>query len=209
MMNNLPKKIIIGVFLVALFGELIWAMVYVSNKAKKKPLETITTQQNFQQNQQSEFEETQNQNNISGVTFSLNPSFGKIKIGQVFPVTIVINANNKTISGADAVLFYESDKLTPENEISIGTIFPEYPLIKINAEKEKISITGTMTNSGQQPFSGQGVFATIRFKAISEGSAKVKFDFTKGVTSDSNIVDKTTGKDLLERVINGSYTLIK
>jgi len=121
----------------------------------------------------------------------------------------MVNTIEKELSGADVVLLYDSKKLLPEEPFTQGTIFPDYPLIKINKEKAKISITGTITDPNQKSFIGKGIFATVRFKAIAEGEAFVKFDFTSGSTADSNLTDRKNGKDVLERVINGKYTIIR
>ena len=60
-------------------------------------------------------------------------------------------------------------------------------------------------SAGGATFIGTGVLATIHFKAISSGSSYLKFDFKRGVTTDTNAAHK--GKDQLARVVDAIYTV--
>lgn len=192
-MKILSKKVILFIFFLVLFVELVWVMAYFVKKTRPQTqfigsgVSTSTTSFAF--------------------TLSLDPPRKSVKVGETFSVTIMVDAGGKKLSGVDAVLFYDANKVVPEGKIIPGTLFPSYPLQKISTSAGKISITGTMTSNSQQPFTGKGIFATLNFKAMSAGEALFAFDFMRGSTIDSNFVEFSSGKDLLESVSNGRYTI--
>jgi len=189
------KKIIIIIFIIALLGELVWGINYLFSKN--------TTQKTDKQGAKADMEEI-----INVPNFSLTPKIGIYNMGSVFSVNLKIDSLNQGLSGADAILTYDK-QLLEFVEIIPGKIFPFYPLRKNNIDKGEVSITGTLTDPSQSLFTGKGTFATVKFRVLNVGETKIKFDFTPGSTADSNLVEKKTGKDILETVINGSYTLIK
>lgn len=198
------KKVIFIVFLLFLLIELSWAIFYINkNSANNQLISSILTKIGLRKEKGLILED-----NLNIPFFELSPRTASLTYGEEKILEIKINSPNKTLSGADVVLLYDPE-FTEPIELLPGDVFPDYPLLKINKEKSKISITGTMTNPSQKPFIGNGIFAKIKVRFLKEGETKLKFDFYPGSTADSNLTEKESGKDILETVYNGSYTIIK
>jgi len=189
------KKILL-ILAIFIFIELVWAKFYLT---KKGPTQSPTTQEKTA---------TQTRPDTS-INFSLSPDQQIIKINQPFEVKLIINTQNKSASAADAIILYDPNFLkTSQKDITVGTIFPSYLLVKNDPEKGKITIMGTTTDPAQTPFSGKGVFATIKFTPTKVGQTNLSYEFTKGSTADSNIVSSKTVKDILEKTKSATYTII-
>lgn len=122
-----------------------------------------------------------------------------VKSGDTISVSVEVNSPQLT-SGVDVVAKFDSTLLSAiDGDIHQGTIFPLYPLLKL--ESGVVRISGIAT-PGSVGFSGKDIFAVVNFKALKSGVAKLTLDFTPGSTADSNIVGAESGKDLLEEVGN-------
>ncbi|OGE14383.1 hypothetical protein A3F00_05180 [Candidatus Daviesbacteria bacterium RIFCSPHIGHO2_12_FULL_37_11] len=129
---------------------------------------------------------------------SLSSVKNEFKVGEVIPVTISIDTDSQVVDGVDVVLNFDPAALEASSaSITTGTIFPEYPVAKV--EKGIVRITAITSLAGVG-YSGSGIFATINFKAKQKGQAKVTVDFTKGSTTDTNIVGTEFPDDMLSEV---------
>lgn len=144
-------------------------------------------------------------------TLSLSPSSGTFNRGCSQTVNITLNTGGAQTDGTDAILIYDPSRL---NAISIvnGTIYADYPGNNIDSANGKITVSGLASVTA--PFTGQGgVLATINFIVKSDapvGVTQVNFDFdanNKSKTTDSNVVQRGTVADILNSVVNGSYTV--
>lgn len=121
------------------------------------------------------------------------------KIGETIPVSIKIDTGGQTADGVDVNLKFDPEILEAKSSsITTGTIFPDFPVSKVDQDGT-IRITGITSLQGEG-FSGSGVFATINFKAKAKGLTLVKVEFTKGSTTDSNIVGTQVADDMLSEV---------
>lgn len=185
------KKIII-ILVIFVFIELIWAGFYLRAKT---PLQPGLSKK-----------ETQKADTETSLSFS--PQNQTLTLNKPFKVKIMVNTNKQNASAVDTVISYDPKFLkTAEENITPGTIFPSYPLIKNDPQKGEIDITATTIDPKQTPFQGYDVFATIEFTPIKTGQTNLSFDFTKGKTNDSNIIEPKSIKDILEKVNNASYTI--
>lgn len=150
-----------------------------------------------------------------GGTIKLDPSSGNKKVGETFPVNIKIDTAGKSIDGVDIfALNYDSkvlevvdgDSAVDGIQINQGKIFPIFIGNKVDKEKGKITISGIVT-PGEKGYKGAGVMATVNFKAISAGPAKINFDFNKDSTVDTNMVEHGSAKEVLEGVQNASFII--
>jgi hypothetical protein len=145
---------------------------------------------------------------------SLNPQTKTIKSGETFAVDIILNTSDKQIDGVDIYsLHYDPslmeviDDMPDQSGIQIkpGTI------LEVNAanivEPKNGSIKFSQVTTGGSHYVGSGVLATIHFKALTSGTAYLKFDFIRGETTDSNAAYH--GKDQLSQVVDGIYTIQK
>ncbi len=123
------------------------------------------------------------------------------KINETVQVSVVIGSGGHTIDGVDLVVRYNPKVLeATQGGLIKGKILSEYPLVSLDANKGLISISGI--SSLNKGFIGTGQFASLLFKAKAVGTAPLTIDFTKGSTTDSNLVESGTSKDILEIVDN-------
>ncbi len=143
-------------------------------------------------------------------TLSLNPSSGTFNRGCSFSIKIDLNTQGTQTDGTDAILDYDPTRVTPQTIIS-GSIYPDYPGNFIDAQARKINISGLA--SVQEAFSSSGTLATVNFTVPQNaptGLTQIILEFdpnNKTKTTDSNVVERGTVADVLNSVINGSYTI--
>ncbi|MBI2601145.1 hypothetical protein HYW42_04270 [Candidatus Daviesbacteria bacterium] len=147
---------------------------------------------------------------VFAATLSLSPSTGNFNKGCDVTVDINLNTEGVQTDGTDAIVLYDSSRLTA-NQIVSGQIYSDYPGNNIDEQSGKITISGL--SSVSSAFSGSGTFAKINFTVkdnASVGVTQVKFDFDsndKSKTTDSNVVERGTVADVLSSVVNGNYTI--
>lgn len=132
---------------------------------------------------------------------SLNVPKTSFNAAETIPVSVIIDTGSNTISGADLIVRFDPKILeaTPEDLVR-GKIFDGYPVMSVDAKKGLISISGI--NSLKNGFKGSGQFALINLKAKAQGKTTLTIDFKKGSTTDSNLVEVNSSKDVLESVDN-------
>lgn len=123
------------------------------------------------------------------------------RLNETVLVSVVVGTGGHTIDGVDLVVRYNPKVLeATQGGLIKGKILSEYPLVSLDAGKGLISISGI--SSLNKGFIGTGQFATLNFKAKAVGAAPLTIDFTKDSTTDSNLVETGTSKDILEIVDN-------
>ena len=146
----------------------------------------------------------------TGATLSLSPASGTFNKGCTFSLTVNLDTGGASTDGTDAILFYDPTRLTA-TKITSGTIYPDYPGNNIDTQQGKITVSGL--SSVTSAYSGSGVLATIDFQVAPNapaGVTQVKFDFDptdKAKTTDSNVVERGTISDILNQVVDGSFTI--
>lgn len=141
---------------------------------------------------------------------SLDPLSGTFNRGCSFSLNINLDTGGAQTDGTDAILFYDVSRFTATS-ITNGTIYPDYPGNNIDPQGGKITISGLA--SVNTPFTGKGTLATANFKVAdtaATGATQITFDFdpnNKAKTIDSNVVERGTVVDVLNSVVNGSYTV--
>jgi len=145
---------------------------------------------------------------------TLDPQTETLKVGDTFPVNIMLDTAGNHIDGVDIfALHYDPTLLTviDDSAKAKGVQITPGPILPVNAYNLVDSKSGSikfsqLVNPGGN-FMGQGVLATIHFKALSAGTAYLKFDYSQGSTTDSNAAYH--GKDELSKVVDGIYTITK
>lgn len=143
-------------------------------------------------------------------TLSLSPAIGTFNKGCAFTLEIALNTGSAATDGTDAILIYDPARFQATS-VASGTIYPDYPGNNIDEAGGKVTVSGlaSVTNG----YSGSGTLATVNFKVVDTaqtGLSQIKFDFDpndKGKTTDSNVVERGTVSDILNSVVNGSYTV--
>lgn len=139
---------------------------------------------------------------ITDATLSLISSKKDFKQGEILLVNINLQTGGHKTIGTDIVLKYNPKVLeTSQTAFIRGTVYPDYPLIKVDNEKGLINISGVVT-SKDGSFEGTGLFGQVAFKAKSVGLATVQLEFIKDASNDSNVIETGTPKDILGKVNN-------
>jgi len=111
-------------------------------------------------------------------------------------VNITIDTQGQNSRGADAIIYYNEKEIEIIN-INNGNIYETYP--RSSFSNGVIRITGYSTNKA---FNGRGILAEINLKSIKDiETSTMHFNFTPGLTSDSNISGENMG-DILNSVNN-------
>lgn len=144
-------------------------------------------------------------------TLSLSPSSTTFNRGCSQSVNITLDTGGAQTDGTDAILIYDPSRLNATSIVN-GTIYADYPGNNIDSVNGKITVSGLASITA--PFAGQGgILATINFTVKNDaptGVTQVNFDFdpnNKSKTTDSNVVQRGTVVDILNSVVNGSYTV--
>src|SRR3989344_4180243 len=138
----------------------------------------------------------------SAATLSLSPSSQSVTVGQNFTVNVLLNAQGQAVDGVDISYLRYNPSLLQVQSATAGTLMP---LTLSNNFATQGQIQFSQVASGGSSYTGQGTLLTIAFKALSQGTANVTFDFTSGNTQDTNVSGAST--DLLTSVTNGSYVI--
>lgn len=185
------RKVLLIVFGVVILAEIIWA----GYTFWKKPQPVTQGAPEVQKPTQIELQTDSQQ----------------VKVGQSFTVYVNISSSKHT-DGVDLIISYNPrlmlvEKLQSGVPVDLGTIYNEYPLNLIDETMGKITVSGIATASdGVIP---NGLFGSISFQALSTGQAAITLDFAPGSTVDTNVIEKGTGKDILENVKNLNVTIIE
>lgn len=142
-------------------------------------------------------------------TLSLSPSSGTFNRGCSFTLTINVDTAGAQTDGTDAIVRFDPTRVSATN-VNPGSIYNDYPGTNIDSTG-KITISGLASVS--TPFQGSGTLATLDFSVPSvapAGATALTFDFDSSdptKTTDSNVVERNTVKDVLTSVTNGNYTI--
>ncbi|TSC75294.1 MAG: hypothetical protein G01um101430_501 [Parcubacteria group bacterium Gr01-1014_30] len=149
----------------------------------------------------------------SSAQLLLDPQTTAVTEGETFSVDITLDSGQGGVDGVDIyslnydpslLQVVDSDPEKPGVQIVPGDVLPVNVYNSVDTKAGNIKFS-QLTNPGTT-FTGRGVLATIPFKALSAGIAYLTFDFVKGSTVDSNVA--YAGKDRLDRVTEGVYTII-
>lgn len=124
-----------------------------------------------------------------------------IRVNEIIPVSVMIDTGSHTVDGVDLVVSFDPKILeVASGGLVKGSIFDEYPLMSLDPKKGLLSISGV--SNFKNSFKGTGQFATINLRAKVPAKTSLTIDFNKGSTTDSNLVETATSKDILEDVSN-------
>lgn len=125
-------------------------------------------------------------------------------VGDTVPVTVRLATGGRSTTGTDLILKFDPKVLeATQGAIRRGSIYEEYSVTQLDSK-------GTVTVSGissQKGYNGIGLFGSVIFKAKAKGQTKISIDFQKDSTTDSNVVEAGTAKDILDQVFNLDLTI--
>lgn len=136
---------------------------------------------------------------VKKASLSLVPNQKELKVGQTFSLGIEIKTGDFKVDTVDVILSFDPSLLMVE-KITPGQFFAEYPIQK--KEKGKILLTGTVGISGKQKggVKGRGDFASVTFRTLASGSAKIYFDQKRTVVA-------SRGENVLGEAVGGEYEI--
>lgn len=145
-------------------------------------------------------------------SLKFSPDSGTLNRGCEYNIAIELDTASAQTDGTDAVIIYDPNYFTTAiANITNGTIYQDYPGNTVDTSQNKVSISGLA--QVQQPFTGKGTLATIKFQVPQTaplGTTQLKFDFDPAnptKTTDSNVVERGTVKDVLTQAPSATYTI--
>lgn len=172
---------------IAIIAELIWALKTLGGNTSSIPALsalTNTPQATVVQN--------------GSITLS-TPKSTVFAVGDKISVNINVDSVKAT-DGTDVILNYDPKLLTVTQNAEVGNIYNDYPLNVFDNATGKISLSGISSNPNGAI--AKGLFGTIILEAKAPGKTTISVDFVKDSTTDSNIIETKTSKELLGKVGN-------
>ena len=185
-----PLLIIAGILVLV---EVIWGVYTLTRQPPKNPLSQTPTS-SIQPSPSGSL----------GLVTLQGPT--QVKVGEIFKVDMELTTNSPT-DGTDLIVKYDPKVLElvldGTKASTPGKTYQDYPANSVDPNGV-ITVSGVTLNKG---FVGQGLFGSLNFKAKTKGLTKVNLDFTPGSTTDSNITESSSGKDILGKVSNLEVTI--
>ena len=180
--NNKKALVFVAISFVVVV-ELVWGSSYLKNV----PQPTTTIQA------------------ATGALLSFSPAQKVIKVGEEFDVELLLDTKGVQTSGTDVIVSYDP-AVVEVLDVRPGLLYQKYPLNEVDFASGKIGFSAV--TEPPKTFSGKGVLAYLKLKALKAGAATLEIEFTKDVTTDSNVVQPVSGgKDILDKVINAYYSV--
>ncbi len=135
----------------------------------------------------------------------LQPAHLLKKTGETFSLAVVITAAGRQLDGADTIIKYDP-KLVEVTDIIPGEFFTNYPRKTIDQVNGVIKMTGFSPKDANAD-GDNFIFFTIEAKALVSGTAKFDFEFEKGKTNLSTVVESKTSRNLLGKVTGATVSI--
>ncbi|MDR3643037.1 MAG: cohesin domain-containing protein, partial [Candidatus Doudnabacteria bacterium] len=148
----------------------------------------------------------------SAATLTLTPSSQNLNVGDSVTVQIMLDTGGQAIDGVDIqalnynpyfLQIQDADNSTAGTQIQAGSLMPNTLANSVDTTNGKIVFS--QVTAGGTTYKGSGLLASITFKALVAGTAKLTLDFTPGSTVDCNVASQ--GSDILSSVTNAQYTI--
>lgn len=203
--DNLFKKILMGILIFIGLAVLVLVVLQIFGRRIYRLPPTVVPPRLKEEPTPTPEVSLQKIKPVGEATLSLKPAEGNFRLGETFQVVVQLDTRGKPAVGIDTIINYDPNKLEVV-EITPGTLFASYIRKGKDEEKQKIYLSAAIFRKTEKPFIGQGVFGTIKFKAISSGKTTLGFEYTPQATSDSNVTTEG-GLDFLTKVIGGEYQI--
>lgn len=137
-------------------------------------------------------------------SMGLTPSSGEYSFSrdQTIPVGLVVDSKEASVDGIDVIIYFDPKKVqVVGSSLATTTLFERFPLNTVDNQKGQIRFSALSFNT--KPVTG--IVGTFSFRPVSKGKISFTFDFTAGSTTDSNLAEHGTAKDILGKVENGNF----
>lgn len=134
---------------------------------------------------------------------SLVTSRKEFKVGEVVPVNVRVSTGGHTSDGIDVIVKFDPDffDLSDKNGVENGDLFTDFSS-KISDEDKKVIQLSGINAADFLGYNGSDDFATLNLVTKKVGQTTIEVDYSPGATSDSNILESRSSRDLLEKVFN-------
>lgn len=144
---------------------------------------------------------------LTGGEIALAADKTVFKIGDEIKVAIVISTGGHPTDGTDVTVKFDPKFLEAiSGSLVKGDIYLDYPVLALDGENGTVKVSGISGISGKG-FNAVGDLATFKIKAKQKGKTALAVEFTKGSTTDSNMIETKTSQDILDKVTNLSLTI--
>ncbi len=143
-------------------------------------------------------------------SISLESNKDQVEVGEVFTLRINLSSDKKSY-GSDVVITYDPQYLTVQktadekSAVKISTLYDEVPFNTVDEKLGQVRVSAISNKEGGEL--AQGELGTVDFIAKKIGNTKIQLEFVEGSTSDTNILDSSTGEDILVNVKNLNITI--
>jgi hypothetical protein len=137
-------------------------------------------------------------------TLSIEPPLGNHTVGEVFTVSIALDAVGESVDGVDIFKLnfdpdflevVDSDSVSPGIQITGNGVFPQTLFNGVGTSAGTITFSQVALPGTFVLLDEPVVLASITFRALQKGRADISFDFTPQSTSDTNVA--SGGMDVL------------
>lgn len=127
-----------------------------------------------------------------------NPSTGSYSAGQTFTATIQVDPKGASVNAVEAKISFNPAILSVVSVSKTGSVFSLW-----TTEPTFSNSAGSIEFGGgsPSPFSSRSNLATVTFRAVTEGTAQVKFDTASALAADGR------GTDVLDAAVTANYTI--
>jgi hypothetical protein len=128
----------------------------------------------------------------------IDPPEMQIAQGGTITVRVMIDAHNTIINGTDAIVNYDQDYLEVVSIDKPNEPNNEFSLFSRQSDGQ-LQITRTKQSVSDVP-TAQLTIAEVTFRTVKTGTTAVRFDYQKGATNKSTIIEQRSNKNILDKV---------
>lgn len=203
MMINMQNAEYKKIFIVVLVLIILTIGLFILRRERKKTLEEALKKETASTGEELQAP-TITPEVLSGV-YKIIFEKGNISVGESVGTSASFTTDSRILSGSDVILSFDPAYLEVEGDIKPGDYFSSYPRKLVDNAKGIVKATA-FGGSGQIVSQPTTLF-TVTFKAKKEGTTTLSFDFAKGRTNLTTLVEKGTSKNILGNVYGATLTI--
>lgn len=150
----------------------------------------------------------------AGASFALSPATKNATVGEIFPISIILDTGGASASGASSLVLYEPLKLrvveatgSAATKITVGTGTFVSPNVLVNTVDPTNGQVRLDLSQSTAPFTGKGTYGTFYLKPLAAGSTVLSFSFAQGGTTGSTVSSGTPPTNILSSVSGSTITI--
>ncbi len=138
------------------------------------------------------------QQSVLAADVLFSPSTGSYSSGQTFTATIQVDPKGASVNAVEAKISFNPAILSVVSVSKTGSVFSLW-----TTEPTFSNSAGTIEFGGgsPSPFSSRSNLAVVTFRAVTEGTAQVKFDTASALAADGK------GTDIIGAAVTANYTI--